>query len=114
MKFDISHSGMQDTQHKATGQGEDLDKDVKSLLDALDGAAGECGGLVGQALTRLSGDVRQKTESLSSRVSRTVNGAGEAVGSFLEGDQEMSKNIRKTAPDGPNFAGRDIPGRGGF
>ena len=95
MKFDILPTGMHETGRKATRQGDDIDTDVRMLLDALDEAWLASDAPVAGALTRLSGDVQQKTGIMSSRVTRTVDGAAEATGIFDDGDHEMRGNANQ-------------------
>ncbi|MFD5734662.1 DUF6507 family protein [Streptomyces sioyaensis] len=112
MKFDISPSGMDATGRKATGQGHDLDADVRTLLDALADAESASDGPLAGALARFSGDVQQKTGIMSSRVACTVDGAGRATGAFVEGDHEMSSNA-KQGSDGMYPPGSGMLGQGG-
>ncbi|POX37467.1 hypothetical protein C3486_28150 [Streptomyces sp. Ru73] len=112
MKFDISPSGMHETGRKATRRGDDIDADVRALLDALGDAGAASGGALAGALARLSGDVQQKTGIMSSRVACTVDGAGRATGMFDDGDHEMKGNAHQGI-DRANSAGNSGLGPGG-
>ncbi|MER7396125.1 DUF6507 family protein [Streptomyces sp. NPDC000151] len=112
MKFDISPSGMNETGQKATRHGNDLDSDVRTLLDALDGAGSASGGPIAEALARFAGDVQQKTGIMSSRVACTVDGAGRATSIFGEGDDEMRSNANQ-GMGGVNSSENGWLGQGG-
>lgn len=112
MKFDISPRGMRETGHKATRQGQELGTDVRTLLTAIGDAGAACGGPIAEALSRLSGDLQQKTHVMSSRVASTVDGAGQATRAHVEGDHNMASNASQ-GNSGANFSRKDILGQGG-
>jgi hypothetical protein len=113
MKFDVSPSGVHQTGQGAKRQGQDMDADVQALLNAFADAANDSGGgPIAYELARLAADVEDKTGIMSSRVTRTVFGAGQAADAHVEGDHDMAKNANQCKA-GTESAGADMPGQGG-
>ncbi|MFI2430769.1 DUF6507 family protein [Streptomyces sp. NPDC018693] len=79
---------------------------ITSQLGPYTSTAGPVGAALGEFLQRWSLDLRYVAE----RASRSLNGAGEAVGHYVQGDLAMAATAQAEAAKEPRL---DLPGAGG-
>lgn len=113
MKFDVSQSGMNAARGNANTQGHDLEGELAMLRAAVNSVSGCTGGgpLTG-ALDSFGNGLQQASAGMTSRVQATTTGAGNAVGAYVDGDNEMAANAGRSSAQAENAAAQ-LRGFGG-
>jgi hypothetical protein len=100
-RWDIDPAGVRAVVVRTAGAAEDLGREVGSLVHALAGAAGTSGsGIVAQALNDFAAYHAPAVEAVRARTERALNGAVEATGAYLRGDEEMAARAQQAAVGG--------------